>query len=102
MAKKIPAAPANAEPSPKVKEMTASLFTPISAAAVGLLERARMANPMRVRMTANVSARSKSRVTSSTVICSTVTEAPSGSEIVRLATNWGKPLGAAPKINCAP
>ena len=51
IAHRMPAAPARAEPSPKVKEITVSRLTPMSEAAVGLLETARIAMPKRVRLT---------------------------------------------------
>ena len=68
MAKRMPAAPASAEPRPKVKEMTVSVFTPMSAAAVALLETARIAMPSLVRLTMKLSAMSREIVTPNTTI----------------------------------
>jgi hypothetical protein len=42
---RIPAAPARAEPRPKVKEITTSVLTPIREATSGLKESARIAIP---------------------------------------------------------
>ena len=44
----MPAAAASTEPRTKVKLMTKSMFTPISAATDGFQETARIAMPMRV------------------------------------------------------
>ncbi len=69
---RMPAAPARAEPSPKVKEITTSVFTPIREAARGLKESARMAMPRRVCRTTVRSAIRRKIVTPSTSTCPTV------------------------------
>ena len=63
----MPAAPASADPNPNVNEITVSVLTPINAAAVALLETARIAMPMRVRLTMKLSTTSSRIVTPNTV-----------------------------------
>ena len=62
----MPPAAASAEPKPNVNEITTPLFTPIKAAAVGFKDRARIASPMRVRMTTNRRATSRTLETANT------------------------------------
>ena len=72
MANKIPAAAANAEPRPNVKEMTTSVLMPISDAASGLNASARIAMPILVFSTMKRNASSNTSVVIRTTIWITV------------------------------
>ena len=105
---KTPAAPAMAEPIAKVKERIASIFTPISDAATGLRESARIAIPVLVCKTTVRRTSSRMRVDPTTITCPMVTvrveKIPheAGRSIAASAMISGKACGSAPNRYCPP
>ena len=71
-----PASAASTAPITNVKEITWSGFTPISAAAFGFSAVARMARPMRVLFTRNISPTSVTTVSTRIRICTVLMTAP--------------------------
>jgi len=104
---RIPAAPASAEPNPKVKAMMTLILMPMSWAATGLKESARMAMPIFVFRTMWLRPMSRTSVMPKTSNCESVIVSPeilphdSGISMARSVMISGNDFGSAPKAKLA-
>jgi hypothetical protein len=78
------------------------VFTPINAAAVGLNDNARIANPSRVRITTHTNPSNNTPVDAITTTCVRDNLNAIPTSIDFASTKAGNPFGCAPNTSCPP